>query len=190
MSSDALKSVPFPLPTLEHPFGVELWPIFDKAFSAVMGYPPASFRFVPGQSPMSTLTATSTMLLTYYATVFTGRELMKNRAPFKLNGLFMIHNFYLTVISGCLLALFIEQLLPTIWNRGLFFAICDHKGGWTDQLVVLYYVGSAACMGRRGVANFGQLNHLTKYVELLDTIFLVVKKKPLSTIFPPKLELC
>lgn len=65
---------------------------------------------------------------------------MKNRAPLNLNSLFMVHNLYLTIISGTLLALFIEQLLPTLWRNGIFFAICNHQGGWTDRLVVLYYV--------------------------------------------------
>lgn len=71
---------------------------------------------------------------------------MKNRAPLNLNGLFMIHNLYLTIISGTLLALFIEQLLPTVWRNGIFFAICNHQGGWTDRLVVLYYVSHVAEM--------------------------------------------
>jgi hypothetical protein len=87
----------------------------------------------------------------------------RNREPFKLNFLFKVHNFYLTAISGMLLALFVEQLLPTVVRKGLFFAICDHQGGWTDKLVILYY-----------------LNYLTKFVELIDTCFLFLKKKPLS----------
>ena len=147
MSSDALKSVPFPLPTLDRPFGVEIWPIFDKLFSFVRGYSPQDFKFVPGETPMSTLKATSIMLLTYYVTVLGGRELMKNRPPFKLNALFMIHNLYLTIISGGLLSLFIEQLLPTVWRHGIFFAICNHKGGWTPPLVTLYYVGFETTWG-------------------------------------------
>jgi len=88
---------------------------------------------------------------------------MRNRKPFKLNGPFMVHNFYLTAISAILLALFLEQLIPTVYNHGIFYAICDVKGGWTPPLVTLYY-----------------LNYLTKYLELIDTVFLVLKKKPLT----------
>ncbi|KAI9834531.1 MAG: hypothetical protein M1819_002907 [Sarea resinae] len=161
MSADLLKNIPFP--TVDRPFGIELWPIFDKVFSAVVGYSPQDFRFVQHVTPLSTLKATASMLISYYIIVFGGREIMRRCPAYKLNGLFMIHNFYLTVISGSLLALFIEQLAPTIWRHGVFYAICAHDGGWTKQLVTLYY-----------------LNYLTKYLELLDTVFLVLKKKPLT----------
>ena len=89
---------------------------------------------------MSTFKETAGILVAYYAIILGGRELMKNRPAYKLNGLFMIHNLYLTIISAVLLALFIEQLLPTVWRHGLFYAICDQNGGWTDKLVILYYV--------------------------------------------------
>ena len=69
---------------------------------------------------------------------------MKNRPAFKFNPLFMLHNLYLTVISGGLLVLFIEQLLPTLVRKGIYFAICDHAGGWTNRLVTLYYVCHAS----------------------------------------------
>jgi len=153
MSSDALKSVPFPLPSLDRPLGAHLWPIFERAFSAVKGYPPQDFRFEAGETPLSTLRATATMLVTYYIAVLGGRELMRSRPPFKLNGLFIIHNLYLTIISGSLLALFIEQLAPTVWRKGVFFAICDHQGGWTDELVILYYVRPVAMSIDSGGAN-------------------------------------
>jgi len=161
MSFDSLKQLP--IPTLERPFGIELWPIFVKAFTAVKGYSPTDFKFVSGVTPLSTLKETATALIAYYIIVFGGRELMKKRKAFVLNGPFMIHNFYLTAISGILLVLFIEQLLSTVVKNGIFFAICDHKGGWTKELVVLYY-----------------LNYITKYIELIDTVFLVLKKKPLT----------
>ncbi len=93
----------------------------------------------------------------------------------------MVHNLYLTIISGTLLALFIEQLLPTVWRNGIFYAICNHRGGSTDRLVVLYYVSPLAEVPQvRRQADPVQLNYLTKYIELIDTVFMFLKKKPLS----------
>lgn len=132
-----------PLPTLDRPFGIELWPIFDKAFTAVKGYHPQDFRFEPYVTPMSTLKQSGLAIVAYYVIIFGGRELMKNRPAFKLNGLFMIHNLYLTLISGGLLALFLEQLIPEVTRNGVFHAICHKDGGWTPQLVILYYVSIA-----------------------------------------------
>lgn len=153
----------FPIPTVDRPFGIHLWPYFSKAWESVIGYPAEDFRFHAGQTPMSTLKETSIFVVIYYAIIFGGREWMRNRPAFKLKGLFLVHNFYLTAISAILLVLFIEQLVPTLVRNGLFYAICDADGGWTQPMVVLYY-----------------LNYLTKYLELLDTVFLFLKKKPLT----------
>ncbi|TVY40932.1 putative elongation of fatty acids protein [Lachnellula occidentalis] len=152
-----------PIPSLDRPFGVHLWPLFSKAFELVAGYPADEFKFVAGETPMSTLRDTSIFVAVYYTIIFSGREWMRNREPFKLKSLFLIHNFVLTAVSAILLALFIEELLPTVVRKGIFYAICDHDGGWTQPLVVLYY-----------------LTYLTKYLELLDTVFLFLKKKPLT----------
>jgi len=65
---------------------------------------------------------------------------MRHREPFKLKSLFLVHNLLLTVISAVLLALFIEELLPAVVRKDILYAICDHDGGWTQPLVVLYYV--------------------------------------------------
>ena len=129
-----------PLPTLDRPFGIELWPLFDKAFTAVMGYPAKDFSFTPGGTPLSTLKESSTFIILYYAVIFGGREWMRDRKPFKLQPVFLVHNLFLTLVSGGLLVLFIEQLLPTVVRRGIFYAICDANGGWTKPLVLLYYV--------------------------------------------------
>jgi hypothetical protein len=136
--ADLLKALP--VPTIDRPFGIALWPIFDKAFTAIKGYHPQDFRFQPQVTPFSSLKEAVTTIIAYYIIIFGGRELMKNRPPMKLNGLFMIHNFYLTVISAVLLALFVEQLVPTVYRHGIFYAICNHGGGWTNKLVILYYV--------------------------------------------------
>lgn len=170
-----------PIPSIDRPFGIHLWSLFDQAFTMVMGFHPQDFDFKPHQTPLSTMREAGFSILAYYIIVFGGRELMRKRPAFKLNGPFMIHNFYLTAISAILLALFIEQLVPTIWRHGLFYSICDSNGGWTRQMVILYYV--RICRALCGImANSVQLNYLTKYLELLDTVFLVLKKKPLSKI--------
>ncbi|KAL0943811.1 Elongation of fatty acids protein 2 [Colletotrichum truncatum] len=152
-----------PLPTLDRPFGIELWPLLDKVWTPIVGYPVDEFRFKAGITPMSTIKDAGIFVIIYYAIIFGGREWMRNREPYKLKGLFLIHNLFLTVISFALLALYIEQLLPTVVRKGIFHAICDAEGGWTQPLVVLYY-----------------MTYLTKYLELLDTVFLFLKKKPLT----------
>ncbi|MCJ1310487.1 hypothetical protein MMC25_004151 [Agyrium rufum] len=163
MNADTLKSIPIPIPTLERPFGIELWPIFEKIWLLFRDFKPQDFRFVPGETPMSTLPASLTVLASYYVIVLGGREVMRNRPAFKFSTLFKIHNLGLTVLSWGLLVLFVEQVLAAWWNSNIFYMICDKRGGWTDKLVVLYY-----------------LNYITKYIELLDTVFLVLKKKPLT----------
>ena len=115
------------------------WRIFDRVWTAGMGYPADELDITPGATPLLTLQSTAMMLVSYYTIVLGGRELMRSRPAFKLNDLFLIHNFYLTAISGALLVLFIEQLGPTIWKHGVFFAICG-DGGWSGPLVTLYYV--------------------------------------------------
>jgi fatty acid elongase 2/fatty acid elongase 3 len=141
---DLLKAIP--RPTIERPFGIELWPYFDRAFTAIKGYHPQDFNFQPGTTPMSTMKETAALIITYYIVILGGRELMRNRPAFKLNGPFMVHNFYLTSISAILLALFAEELIPTVYNKGVFHAICEAEGGWTNRLVILYYVSRAVKM--------------------------------------------
>lgn len=127
-------------PTVDRPFGVHLWPIFERLYELLCGSKPQDFRFVQGETPISTLRETAAVLLSYYMIILGGREVMRYFSPLKLNALFKIHNLFLTIVSFCLMVLFAEQLIPTVWRNGIFFAICHKDGGWTDKLVVLYYV--------------------------------------------------
>ncbi|KAF9876720.1 fatty acid elongase [Colletotrichum karsti] len=154
-----------------HPFAVvreapsiifSPWRTFDKVFTSLAGYPTSEFEFVYGHTPLSTLTETLVMVALYLIIIFGGREMMRDRKPMKLNTLFKIHNLFLSLLSGALLVLFIEQVAPSLWQNGLYRSICT-GAGWTQPLVVLYYV-----------------NYLIKYYELIDTVFLMVKKKPLT----------
>ncbi|KAK7914386.1 hypothetical protein PG985_012089 [Apiospora marii] len=138
------------------------WKAFDHVYTSVMGYRAEEFRFVEGKTAFSTWPEVLGMIVLYVTVVFGGREFMRNRQPLKLNGLFKIHNLFLTLLSGGLLVLFMEQLVPQLWRDGLYENICG-ADGWTKPLVTLYY-----------------LNYITKYIELIDTVFLMVKKKPLT----------
>ncbi len=76
------------------------WHLFDKAWMTIFGYHAQDFQFEPGETPLSTFKETVTMLVVYYSVVLGGREWMRARPAFKLNTFFLIHNFYLTLISG------------------------------------------------------------------------------------------
>ncbi|KAI3402945.1 ELO2 [Candida oxycetoniae] len=158
--------MPFPVPTWDTPFGIQLWPIFNDLVSNATGnkFIPSKFEFIAGKTPMSTFPPVAAMIATYYIVIFGGNFVFKKFQvkPLVLNGLFQIHNIGLTTLSLTLLVLMVEQLVPMIHQHGLFYAICA-SDAWTQELVCLYY-----------------LNYITKFLEFIDTVFLVVKQKKLT----------
>jgi fatty acid elongase 2 len=122
---------------------------------------PDDFVFVENETFLSTFPPVAVAIVTYYTVIFGGQAIFRkyDLTAWKLNFLFQFHNFLLTVISGTLLVLMVEQLIPIIYQHGLFHAICN-ANAWTPRLVTLYY-----------------LNYMTKYLEFVDTVFLVVKRK-------------
>jgi hypothetical protein len=151
--------------SLDQPFGIKLDNYFSKGYELVTGKPIDSFVFQEGVTPLSTQYEVAMWTVTYFIVIFGGRQIMKSQEAFKLKPFFILHNFLLTIASGALLLLFIENLVPILARNGLFYAICD-QGAWTQRLELLYY-----------------LNYLVKYWELADTVFLVLKKKPLGTCY-------
>ncbi|KAI8149602.1 GNS1/SUR4 family-domain-containing protein [Fennellomyces sp. T-0311] len=156
---DFVKQLDFSQDT---PFGFHLYPYFEKAYHAVTGKSAADFVFTPGVTPFSTVNEVVATCITYFVVIFGGRYLMTNLPAQRFQYLFQFHNFLLTLVSGALLALMVEQLFPMVYNHGLLYAVCN-QDAWTQQLELLYY-----------------LNYLVKYWELFDTVFLVVKKKKLE----------
>lgn len=157
------KVIQIDQPSFDHPFGLHLWPIFDYIFEKITHYLADDFRFVHNDTFLANGYQAIAVIVVYYVVIFGGRSLSTrlNMPALKLNFLFQLHNLVLTVISLVLFLLIFEQIVPILYRHGLFYAICD-KGAFAPRLVTLYY-----------------LNYLTKYLELIDTVFLVLKKKKL-----------
>ncbi|KAJ2358282.1 Fatty acyl-CoA elongase/Polyunsaturated fatty acid specific elongation enzyme [Coemansia erecta] len=128
----------------------------------VLGYDKSQWRWVNGETHLSTWREVGVGMAVYLGVIFGIQFLMRSRKPFKLTRLAQIHNLGLTLISLVLLVLYVEELTPIISQGGLFHAVCAEEA-WTQRLEVLYY-----------------LNYLTKWIEFTDTVFLVLKKKPLQ----------
>jgi fatty acid elongase 3 len=87
-------------------------------------------RWEPGKTPLSTDKEVITALVSYLAVVFGIRHVMKDRPAVRANGPFQVHNTFLYVGSGLLLALILEEILPIWWHNDWFHAICNEKS-WT-----------------------------------------------------------
>jgi len=98
----------------------------------------------------------------YLGTLWVGQKVMDDRKAMQLKPLFMLHNLLLCVCSGILLAVMMEEIIPIIYEHGFFYSIC-HVKAWTPKLETFYMI-----------------NYAFKYWEFADTLFLVVKKKPLA----------
>ncbi|PVF96095.1 elongase of fatty acids ELO [Serendipita vermifera] len=116
----------------------------------------------PGVTPLSTVPSVATTIALYLATIFGIHAFQQTRQPKKLNTLFQIHNVILSAGSGILLVLILEEMLPIVWKHGVFYSVCG-EGAWTERLEAYYL-----------------FNYYFKYLELIDTVFLALKKKPLT----------
>jgi len=110
-------------------------PIADvllAALAPVLPRVPESYMsWKPGVTPLSTWPAVSAALVAYISTIFGIQTLLKDQQPKRLNALFQVHNLFLTLGSGILLVLMVEEVAPIVWKHGLFYAVCG-EGAWTS----------------------------------------------------------
>ncbi|KAG1825929.1 ELO family [Suillus subaureus] len=118
--------------------------------------------YIPGETPLSTWPVVTTALASYLAIIFGIREIMKDRSPQRLNTLFRIHNVFLSVGSLILLVLMMEEV-GSIWLTNTTYGTMCDETSWTERLEFYYMI-----------------NYYFKYIELFDTVFLALKKKPLA----------
>jgi len=119
--------------------------------------------YVPGETPLSTNPAVWKTITAYLVVTFGLKSVMRYRRPFKLFLLFQTHNIVLSISSLLLLILMLEELAPLAWKNGIFSVGCVASLTWTPRM------------------EFYQLiNYYLKYLHLLDTVFLSLKKKPIQ----------
>lgn len=109
-------------------------PIYDALAALIPdGVPRSLYIWDPPNTPLSTLPAASTAIVTYLAVIFGGRAIMKDRQPFgeSLKIPFLVHNLALTVGSGALLAVMLEEIVPILRRGGPLYGIC-HEAAWTS----------------------------------------------------------
>eukprot|EP01119_Soliformovum_irregulare_P002403 TRINITY_DN1265_c0_g1_i2.p1 TRINITY_DN1265_c0_g1~~TRINITY_DN1265_c0_g1_i2.p1 ORF type:complete len:314 (+),score=69.79 TRINITY_DN1265_c0_g1_i2:63-944(+) len=143
--------------------------VFGQAFLNTFGFPHTSFIFsdppgtfqsdIPLSQPIPVLSIT----IGYFLTIYLLHSYMKSRPAFNLKPLFAIHNAFLSAISLILFLLLVEAVGSKWWEHGLRYTVCSPRMFDDRRLEVYYYI-----------------NYLIKYYELIDTLFLVLMKKPLE----------
>jgi len=89
--------------------------------------------------------------------VFLGQKYFANRSPMNVEGYMLVYNFYQTVFNIWSVASFAQE----IYRRGLPFAGTLYKPGREEaKLGFIIYC-----------------HYQNKFIELLDTVFMVVRKK-------------
>jgi len=128
---------------------------------ALKAFPPPILH-TAGVTPLSTTPHVLAALAAYLVIIFSIQHSMKGREPFKLTTLVQAHNAVLTLGSGALLVLAVQEVAPIWFQHGFFYSVC-HVDAWTPRLEFYYMI-----------------NYYMKYFELADTCILAFKKKPLA----------
>jgi len=96
---------------------------------------------------------------TYLTSIFVGTKLMKDREPFDLKGPLAAWNFLLSAGSMVGLVMALHLAVNALRTKGPHALACDNSIWWGNPSVMLF------C--------------LSKVPELVDTAFIVLRKKPL-----------
>lgn len=144
-------------------------------------------HYVAGKTPISTLPVVSAILASYLAVIFGTQEVMRERPPQKLNTLFRIHNAFLSLGSALLLALMLEEV-ASIWVKSGTYATMCNEASWTP-VGPFQSLSSLAHLSQplQRLEFYYMINYYFKYIELFDTVFLAMKKKPLGMCLRPRL---
>jgi hypothetical protein len=123
------------------------------------------FEFVAGKTPLSSLQDVLGAVSLYLLTLVVLRRVMASRDPLKLRGLGALHNLILSTFSLVTLVAILYYLVPIWATQGTFAIACDPSREIYSRGPVLFWF---------------YVFYLSKMYEFLDTVFQVLRKKPLK----------
>jgi len=127
--------------------------------------PVAHFEYETGVTPLTAIKWPVILCCSYLMIIFSLQAWMKNRAPYQLNFLRIVHNFILCF--GSLLMMFglVKETFLVYQKHGEEALFCDVNGRQKESgnLFFWYYIF-----------------FLSKFYEFIDTVILVLRKKELS----------
>merc|ERR1712072_63017 len=121
------------------------------------------FRWTPDK-PLTELSTSIAVCAAYLVTIFALRAAVTDRKPMSLRGPIAVHNLFLSGISFVMCAGILIDIVPALLNDGFHATFCDLNRKFQKGPVVFWqYVFFAS-----------------KFYELLDTVFIVLKHRPLE----------
>jgi len=111
------------------------------------------------------LTPFSVVTFFYLPMVFLVHRFMRDRKPFKLTSLLFLHNMFLCLISCVLTAGLVLSVYRVVSRYGWFAAYCG-VGAPPDYINGIWY--------------WAYMFYFSKYYELFDTAFLLLRKHELT----------
>jgi len=107
----------------------------------------------------------------YLAVIFALREVVQR--PMQLKLVTAIHNLFLCLLSLAMAAGVLYNLIPIYHSGGLLTAYCGKAGP----------IEPGSIVHDRGAMNFWCcVFYFSKYYEMLDTVLIVLKKRPLTLV--------
>jgi len=143
------------------------------------------FHYVPNQTAFSHWPIPIGASFSYLFIVFALRTIMKNRQPFKLEGIVAVHNLFMTFISLLMfVGMTVHLIASYIVSSGTFHQIYQRCANvwdsnpqkYQDIEVLLCDNLQNTFANRGGLFFWVFIFYLTKYYELLDTVFLCLRK--------------
>jgi fatty acid elongase 3 len=135
--------------------------------------------------PLSAPSTVFSALVAYLAAISGAQILMQSRPPLKLRRIIQAHNLLLCAVSLLLLVLMLDEIVPMVRRVGFLNAMCggDAYTKVRSPNIDSVYPGlTNSSEINQNLELYYRINYALKYVELLDTLFLTLKKKPLRTL--------